>query len=194
VRHCREILDHLPLHCGGDLPLDLARKVEAHVAGCSRCAAELEAWRRLRGVLLDSREPEQADASGLWQRLEPRLDVVDAAAGLRPPWWRRPVVWGAGLAAALLLGLGPALWRATGVGSRASAPLRPPAPAEVVVAPGPAPALPGGLSAVSRQEFDDLLGRLAASDPLRAGAPVPQPGSPRPLPLRVTPVNGPADW
>ena len=96
----------LPWYASGTLPRDEAAQVEAHLAQCARCRADLEGQAKLRTLL----PPAVAEAGGdddaaaaerRWSALRERLDA-DAAA--RPPARtahaaprrrvpRRPVRW-----------------------------------------------------------------------------------------------------
>ena len=87
--NCRAARELLPLHSGHDLDLPEARELEAHLADCSECHSELDAFRETRNILLDVRESD-VEASGIWQALAPRLEAVDAARHLQRPWYRRP--------------------------------------------------------------------------------------------------------
>ncbi|MFQ5749289.1 MAG: anti-sigma factor family protein, partial [Planctomycetota bacterium] len=87
--NCRSAKRLLPLHCGGDLPLPKAERLGQHLSGCPACRRELEAYRSMRRFLAPLREEAPLLAPGLWDRLEPRLEAVDAAMQLRRPWYRR---------------------------------------------------------------------------------------------------------
>ena len=81
-------------------PQDLER-VEAHLAACGRCAAEVEAFGSVRGSLQTWDVP----------RASSGIRVVSERDALRGPWWSfalRPA-WGLAAAAGLVLGVGLAL-------------------------------------------------------------------------------------
>jgi hypothetical protein len=94
----------LALHAGGDLSVQEAAQVEAHLAsGCGRCSSELNAYRSARTALLEIRET-NLESERLWGELDARLDAVEAVKRHQLPWFQRfgfvPILM---TAAALLL-------------------------------------------------------------------------------------------
>ena len=76
-------------------------RVEAHLAACSRCAAEVESFRTVRGTLVAWDVPRSSSG----------MRVVSERDALRGPWWSfalRPA-WGLAAAAGLVFGIGLAL-------------------------------------------------------------------------------------
>ncbi len=109
--NCRTVRRLLPLHSGRDLAARRAVAVEAHLAACPACREELARWDGIRAEIRAAR-PAGVTASGVWERIAPRLDAIDAAARLRRPWYRRPGPWLGGVAAVLLVALALDFWRA----------------------------------------------------------------------------------
>lgn len=117
----------------GALDEPRAGRTAAHVAGCARCQAEAEGWRRLRAAVAASLPaPAPPDWTGFWPGI---LRGIEAGAGqpARPPARSRAATWirtrprlafGGALAAALLLSAG--LWQVL------DAPVGPGAPPVVV--------------------------------------------------------------
>jgi len=79
---CTSAHPHLALHAGGDLESALAQQVEAHLAGCANCSAELGRAKlaRERIALLAQADPEGLDSLDLWPALSQRLAAERAAA------------------------------------------------------------------------------------------------------------------
>lgn len=84
----------------GGLNADAAAKVERHVAGCSRCAAELEMIRCVVRVLDTADMPAREPAHDLWAKVSARIsdEAVRPAPSAR-------VGIAAGVAAAVLVGV-----------------------------------------------------------------------------------------
>ena len=49
--NCDSVEKLIPLHYYGELPADDAAALDAHVAGCARCAAEMDRQRRMAAAL-----------------------------------------------------------------------------------------------------------------------------------------------
>lgn len=90
---CEEVRDLRIDWLRGRLPADRARELDAHVAGCGACRAELDAERRLDQVL--DRVPGIAVPDGF------ALRVLARTVGR--VWRLRAVRWGAAVAAALVV-------------------------------------------------------------------------------------------
>lgn len=102
------VLDLLPIHALGALEADEARRVEAHLAGCLTCRAELSNWQAQTADLALAAAP-AAPPPDLRNRLMQRvaapadrapLDAARRARPARPGWNLRPA-WG--LATLLLI-------------------------------------------------------------------------------------------
>lgn len=120
-RH-REVWELLPWYVNATLAPAEARRVDEHLADCSRCRREVEAQRQLAAAVRRAGEEELPPLPHRGaERLLARLDGEDGAevggtdaaapgngrAGRgTPPWWLPAT----GLAAALLAALGLALW------------------------------------------------------------------------------------
>jgi mono/diheme cytochrome c family protein len=108
------VTKQLSAYCNGELPAAEARRVEAHVAQCARCRAELEEVRL--GVALASQLEPVAAPESLWPRVEAELDRAEDAQPARTTrlaWldWRAA----GAVAAVLLLGVWlAARWMAGG--------------------------------------------------------------------------------
>lgn len=80
----------------GALDSQKSRAIEAHVAGCRRCGAEVWQLRRLRGLVQASELPvTDPDWSGFWPGVRLRI-AQEAPAPVRDAWWLpfwKPV-WG----------------------------------------------------------------------------------------------------
>lgn len=88
----------------GETTTNRARELEAHVAGCPSCRRELAAQQRLIARLREpAKPPEERDVQAVMARL--RAEPPPRRALWKP-------VWQASLAAACLVMLGVALWRA----------------------------------------------------------------------------------
>ena len=107
----------LPWYANGTLPRDEAAQVQAHLAQCARCRADLDGQARLR-ALLPEIAPRAGDAAGdaeqRWAMMRARLDADAAAPELarrarrasNRPMARRPtrwLPWAFGLQTALVL-------------------------------------------------------------------------------------------
>jgi anti-sigma factor RsiW len=116
----------------GELPGPARLRVEAHVAWCPGCRAELTQLERLRAALAGSvAEPLPATWDAFWPQVRAR--IASAPAPVRVPRWRR--VW-AGVVDRPRLALAPALAAASLAILAVMAPWqrgpeRPPGPAPV---------------------------------------------------------------
>jgi anti-sigma factor RsiW len=93
--------DALVAYLYGECEPENQQRVEAHLAACGRCAAEVEAFGSVRGSLQTWDVP----------RASSGIRVVSERDALRGPWWSfalRPA-WGLAAAAGLVLGVGLAL-------------------------------------------------------------------------------------
>lgn len=147
---CRQARNLLALHVGGDLPGDRAAGVDAHLSACAACAGELarhQAARRDLRLL----QADPLPLGSLWERLEPRLAAVDAAARRRAPWYRRPGALSAAAAALLLCLAVP--WFLAGAGRDPAAPLGP----ESMRAAVDPNALESGLKHVPKRQLEELI-------------------------------------
>jgi anti-sigma factor RsiW len=94
----------------GALDQQGARRIEAHVAHCRRCAAEAEAIRVLTGELRSVPAAREPDWSGFWPGVVRGIQDAQQPERRRPhSWtWLRPrwAYGGGALAAALLITLG----------------------------------------------------------------------------------------
>jgi anti-sigma factor RsiW len=118
-----EVNAELALFVDGSLDPEAHARVAAHLAACAACAAEATQLRALLGNL--ARHAPAAERDELfWQDLA--RDIRRATGALPVPWWRRPLLWASGLAAAVAVAVAllVLLPRATG-----------PAPQVVVAAP-----------------------------------------------------------
>src|SRR5688572_30101200 len=112
----------LPAYAAGSLAPEEARAVEAHVAGCAACSAELREWELVRAAshLVASALP--APARGLLDRAFAKIEESQRVPGWRERWTPRVLQPGrsrqslAGIAAAVVLGLAVAF---TPIGSYA---------------------------------------------------------------------------
>lgn len=87
-----EVQELLPWFVNGTLDQDELEQVEAHLAECPECRAELTAERRLAAAI----ESSPADTEGAWERMEQRLDAKAASSITPTPSLlkrRVPVVW-----------------------------------------------------------------------------------------------------
>lgn len=142
--------------------------IEAHLANCAACAAEVDALGATR-MQLASWTPPQSEL-GFRIVSEPRASVV-----LRPKqWWQRPLpAWAQAAAAMLIFGAGLTLGMAGG-GDEVTAP-------EQTVAPAPASNMtmatvsPAATPAISQEDLSALEARLRAemSQLRTAAAPAP---------------------
>ena len=73
---------YLTAYADGELPEKLRRKVEAHLASCESCAAELDSIRASDRILRSHRAPAVSDEkwAGFRTELRLRLDEVDREA------------------------------------------------------------------------------------------------------------------
>lgn len=87
-----EVQELLPWLVNGTLTKSEVEQVEAHLAECAECRAELVAERKLAAAI----ESSPVDTEGAWERMEERLDVR-ATPQIRPAagfWSRRvPLGW-----------------------------------------------------------------------------------------------------
>jgi anti-sigma factor (TIGR02949 family) len=72
MTNCSDMLPHLAVYADGELAPELRASVEAHLAECQRCRAEVERWRALRGCVRRAVTSEALPV-GLEQRLRQRL-------------------------------------------------------------------------------------------------------------------------
>ena len=133
-----EIVSLLPWYVAGCLDEHERARVEAHLADCAECQAELKAERRIASLLEDIPAPE-GDVEAGWRRMQARLaaprspppQAARAAAGWRR-FWRIEPAWASwalaaqaclvvGLAAALLQAPRPEPYRALGAQTEAAA-------------------------------------------------------------------------
>ena len=86
-----EVQELLPWLVNGTLSQDEVEQVEAHLAECAECRAELVAERQLAAAI----ESTPADAEGAWERMEQRLDAK-AVAMIKPApgFWSKRVSLG----------------------------------------------------------------------------------------------------
>jgi hypothetical protein len=101
-----EVQELLPWLVNGTLDPIEVEQIEAHLAGCAECRAELAAERQLAAAI----ESSPADTEGAWDRMEQRLEAR-AVASVKPSpnLWRRrvPLGWAIGspIAAAVAVAL-----------------------------------------------------------------------------------------
>jgi len=74
-----EVQELLPWLVNGTLDRDETEQVEAHLAECAECRAELVAERQLAAAI----ESSPVDTDGAWERMEQRLDAA-AAVTIKP--------------------------------------------------------------------------------------------------------------
>ena len=131
----REIDALLPWYVNGTLTDDECERVEAHVAGCTRCQRELDWLAELRSAVAEPAMPMEGDADASLERLRLRLNAGTVQRGssrlrcVREGWHRAPTWtrWAlaaqlalcAGLAGALALTHQPAIYHSLGSGSTA---------------------------------------------------------------------------
>ena len=97
-----EIREHLVAYLDGELPEELHRRVEEHLAGCPSCAQELGGL-KATGALLErwpAAEPSAEARTRTWQALHARERPTVVRATGRPVWVRALVRFGLPLAAA----------------------------------------------------------------------------------------------
>lgn len=108
---CDQIGPQLGPYVDGEAPPDARASVEAHVAACPVCAAEMESLQRL-AAMIGPAAAESAPA-GLWDAIESRLDDAGSPPIESRPWPRqrgfrlrlnRPLA--AAAAVAMMVGLG----------------------------------------------------------------------------------------
>ena len=138
---CEVVRADLPLFVGGELHQDgeqasAVRALEAHLAECPKCSAELDSLRRARQALQGLSA--KAGAPGLWPDVREALvaegRIQDAPVRLAPVRRMRRLA-----AAALLAGLGLFLWAE---GPEAPLTTEAPAPLELVMEEEEAPLEP----------------------------------------------------
>jgi hypothetical protein len=111
---CQEYQEKMALAIFGDLDPADERALKSHMELCERCAEEYATMAAALQVVEETKPPRPAPATldGLWEKLEPELDAVDARArgrthrllsSLRPEWGIEPRMpgWALPLAAAL---------------------------------------------------------------------------------------------
>ena len=159
---CDEVLALLDDHVDGTLAADVAARVDHHLAGCTGCARELAALRRLLGLaagLPRAIEPSRDLWPGIEGSLAARQGVVRGRFGRR---WQRPLaVAAAAVVAAGVLLVAYSLGRQHGS-------------ARVVLAPSASPlAVPAGLAdttfAAAEAEFSQARDALLAALEARRG-------------------------
>jgi anti-sigma factor RsiW len=86
-----EAQELLPWLVNGTLDREETERVEAHLAECAECRAELEAERRLASAVAST----ALDCDSGWEAMQRRLEGEPAARPAPPPLWRRriPVGW-----------------------------------------------------------------------------------------------------
>lgn len=87
-----EVQELLPWLVNGTLAPEEAEKLEAHLADCAECRAELEAERQLAAAVAAM----PLDTESGWERMQQRLDAEPSleAHSLSPLWRRRvPLGW-----------------------------------------------------------------------------------------------------
>jgi len=108
----------LGAYLDGALTEPRARGVEAHLAHCAVCRAEVDALRRLKTALQRSLQGPEPDWTGFWQGVVRGVEDQRLRAPLpdrlgRRPVWRSQWAMGGALAAMVLLSL--TLWQNLGV-------------------------------------------------------------------------------
>ncbi len=104
---CREVLPMLSAYSDGELAAEEGRMVKAHLAECTACAHELEATRRMTGMLSSVTEIEppafllaQIEAATIARQPQPGF-VERLRAAFAPVWQTPQYARVAGVAAAL---------------------------------------------------------------------------------------------
>lgn len=110
--NCTKAQKLLSAYHDGELSAEVRASLDEHLQGCSPCAAELAAFRKLSAVVREAADP--APPGRLWGAIQLQLDAEDRpAAGVADP--RRPVparrlrswkLLAAAVAFVLALGLG----------------------------------------------------------------------------------------
>jgi anti-sigma factor RsiW len=98
---CGTVAEELIAYLDGELPEPERARVAAHVGGCLPCRREVEALRRLAGLVagLPAIEPSEDLAAHMARRLASEAGVARAGGG------RRLALWGVSLAAAAAVAL-----------------------------------------------------------------------------------------
>ena len=145
MRDCpnAEMRDQLPEFVSGRLGASARAAVEAHLAGCADCSAEVDLLRSLSTALVAAQSARA-----------PRMDVERIVAALPAPRrarsaWYRTTRWRAAAGLLLMAGASSFLW---------SDRTAPPAPSEPVVAD--AMSFAGGVSDLSEAQLTALLGDM----------------------------------
>lgn len=93
-----EVQELLPWVVNGTLAHDEIDRIEAHIAECAECRAELEAERQLAAAI----ESSPVDSEAAWERMECRLEAAERPhLGRVPALWRRRVPLGWAIASPL---------------------------------------------------------------------------------------------
>src|SRR5215813_6747939 len=79
--NCEEIRTVIPRYMAGESESAETVAIEEHLAGCSECAAELEADQRIDTCLREAMLEEEPDTSAVIRNVVARMEHV--------PWWQR---------------------------------------------------------------------------------------------------------
>jgi anti-sigma factor (TIGR02949 family) len=82
MTNCSDMRPHLAVYADGELAAELRPAVEAHLAACARCRADVERWQALRGCVRCAVASEALPV-GLEQRLRQRLHAHSQTARRR---------------------------------------------------------------------------------------------------------------
>jgi anti-sigma factor RsiW len=61
---CREVIGFLGSYVDGELPPDVLRRFEEHIATCPQCSAYLDSYRRTVHLVRDAARPPDASLPG----------------------------------------------------------------------------------------------------------------------------------
>lgn len=118
---CQSVQPQLSAYHDGELPAAQSEAIAQHIASCSECLAELNAFDSLRSVFEQAPVPQKP--ADLWRRIERELPGEGAIEPLlrsrRIATWTVESPYGAGLvslAASVLILLGAGLWHGEGGG------------------------------------------------------------------------------
>ncbi len=136
---CKQMRELLTAYLDGEVTLQEKAQIEAHLSGCSKCQAELEALSAtrtsLRGLMKSTAE-EVYPSPQIWEQVQSRLDTkgswLDGVRRLLPKkTWQLAAV----TATVVIIAVVASIWQFGGVGQEP--PVSKPAPTP---APTPAPA------------------------------------------------------
>ena len=79
---CQEIEDLMPDYLQGKLNSDRAVLVEEHMGQCTRCAEEVEIWKKLASL------PQEQPSPAVRERFAAMLETYQQGRWKRPAWLR----------------------------------------------------------------------------------------------------------